>query len=79
MLQHIPSHPIPPHRMTWQVREPQLMRIEATRFWEAHGGGEGSPPPVSGFHLMRVETPTTHLRINGHAVHTASRGTRRPR
>jgi len=64
---------------TLEVREPQLMRIEATRFWEADGGGGGSPPPVSGFHLMRVETPTTHLRINGHAVHTATRGTRRPR
>ena len=58
-----------------EVREPQLMRVEASKFWERHGTdadatGAGGEPPVqqAGYHLMRVDHPTVQLRIDGQAV-----------
>jgi len=56
--------------MTLEVREPQLLRIEATKAWDASGAaGGGGGGEIAGFHLLRVETPSAQMRINGHPVH----------
>ena len=57
--------------VTLEVRDPQLHKVEASKSWDGAGF-----PEVAGFHLLRVETPSTHMRINGHPVH-ATRGVQR--
>lgn len=48
---------------TLEVKDPQLVRIEAARDWEAPlDGGEY---PVAGYHLLRVEVPSAQMRIDG--------------
>ena len=58
--------------VTLELREPQLRRVEVAKTWEA------AAPPI-GFHLLRLETPATHLRINGHPVQAAARAAAPPR
>ena len=47
-------------------RDPQLLQIEATKFWER--APDGTPAASAGYHLLRVENPGASLRINGHPV-----------
>ena len=63
-----------------EVREPHLMRVEASKFWERQGAaaaaatgaaaaaGGALPVQQAGYHLMRVDHPTVQLRIDGQAV-----------
>ena len=48
---------------TLELREPTLAKVEASAFWE-----EGDAAAPAGFHLLRVERPHLHLRVNGHKV-----------
>ena len=52
---------------TLEITEPHLMKIEATRFWEATAA-EGASHASAGFHLLRVEDPAATMRINGHPL-----------
>ena len=56
---------------TLEIRDPQLLQIEATKFWER--APDGTPAASAGYHLLRVENPGASLRINGHPV-----GAKRP-
>ena len=63
---------------TLEVRDPMLVRVEASRSWEASDGDAAAPAPapppdadgrsVAGFHLLRVEKPHVQLRVNGHPI-----------
>lgn len=58
-LQHAPLEP----GVTLEIKEPQLVRVEASRDWEGPLGG--GAPPVAGYHLLRVEVPATQMTIDG--------------
>jgi len=58
---------------TLEIREPTLLKVEATKFWEPN---EGVSTPTAGYHLLRVEQPTTQLRIDGQAVRPMRRAAR---
>jgi tetratricopeptide (TPR) repeat protein len=65
------------HGTTLELRAPSLHRIEVTRSWQAPA--DGNAPASCAFHLLRVESPSAQLRINGHAVRAraaAPRGAR---
>ena len=48
---------------TLELREPVLVKIEATQPWVA-----ADVRATAGFHLLRVEHPLTQVRINGSAI-----------
>lgn len=48
---------------TLELRDPVLAKIEVAKTWEAPSADGDSPPPVAGYHLLRIETPSTQLRI----------------
>ena len=48
-----------------------LLKVEASKFWEEIPAG--MQPPTAGYHLLRVEQPTTQLRIDGQAVRPKGR------
>ena len=62
---------------TLEVIDPQLLRVEVTKSWgdaaddasPAHA--DGNPTPVVGFHLLRVETPSTQMRMR-RIAHTST-------
>jgi len=56
---------------TLEIREPTLLKVEASKFWEDTPAG--MQPPTAGYHLLRVEQPTTQLRIDGQAVRPKGR------
>ena len=61
---------------TLEIREPFLVRIEASPFWQepaADAIATGAKAPVAGYNLLRVERPTTQLRIDGGVVRSALR------
>ena len=66
---------------TLELREPQLLRVEVSKTWEGasadHGSGLAASPPIAGFHLLRIESPSAQMRINGHPVHAVRGGPRR--
>ena len=55
---------------TLELREPQLLRIEASKFWAK---GVDGKPLTAGFHLLRIESPSTHLKVNGHGLQPVRR------
>ena len=61
---------------TLEIREPFLVRIEASPFWQEPASdaiATGAKAPVAGYNLLRVERPTTQLRIDGGVVRSALR------
>ena len=61
---------------TLEIREPFLVRIEASPFWQepaSDATATGAKAPVAGYNLLRVERPTTQLRIDGGVVRSALR------
>jgi hypothetical protein len=61
---------------TLEIREPVLVRIEASPFWQepaSDATATGAKAPVAGYNLLRVERPTTQLRIDGGVVRSALR------
>ena len=66
------------------MREPHLLRVEASKTWDAPppaalppAAAAAHPPPAVGFHLLRVEQPTSQLRIDGKEVRPRGPGGRR--
>ena len=59
---------------TLELREPQLLRVEVSKTWEGASPDHGA---ITGFHLLRIESPSAQMRINGHPVHAVRGGPRR--
>ena len=55
-----------------ELKEPSLLRIEAAKTWAASPTGDGKPM-TAGFHLLRIESPSTHLKVNGHGLQPVRR------
>jgi Flp pilus assembly protein TadD len=57
---------------TLELKEPSLLRIEAAKTWAASPTGDGKAM-TAGFHLLRIESPSTHLKVNGHGLQPVRR------
>lgn len=46
---------------TLELRDPSLMKVEAANIWESPSGD--TPAAVAAYHLLRIETPASQMRI----------------